>query len=407
MFANFKDTFIKKPQYSSAPPKAVMEAINKDLPEGFEYIYMQEGICRLDSSEGFNLEAENVQLPKEAENIMMPNNPTPEQIEQYLYNSQTVATIFPDKEGCFKINGKKIKARDIIKAPLKDFKFGEDIRLIMKPRPFPQPFEIVFSGNGYDKTMHIHRLPNNSLNIQHFESIDEYPLSVVYYVNTEKKEFTITFTLSAKNAKSVQDILSAYGIYNAFMDGKGKIDNEILLRETALSEKRISQQTIDFWRKLYELENIFEIKFDIKDGVTVRDSRYAEEIYRCIVQKKPYKVYKQYGKVRGKGIFQDENDISSRDKAIYFEFTAEKQYELLGQTISLKGVLGIFDACIEKLDFTSPSRDEFEIMLQNVDGKKMYESIMLFRTNEEVIEFRKNTDHIKIMEKADEIVSLE
>lgn len=405
MFSNFKDTFIRKPQYTSAPPKAVMDAINKDLPEGFYYVYEKEGFCRLEAIDGFNLESGIVKLTEDAKRIL-PDNPTFEQIEMYSYNSQTDVVLCPDEDGCFKINGEKIKAQDIVKTPLKELKF-EDIQLYMKPSPFPQPFKILFSGNGYDKTMNIHRTPNNSLDVQRFESIDKGPLSVVYYVDTKENKFTITFNLSIKNARNVYDALSAYGIYNAFMDGKGKIGGANFLETLTLPEKRVSQETIDFWEKLYKLEKVFGIAFDIKNGITVGDARSVEEVYRCIVQKKPYKIYKQYNSVKGSGIPQEVSDTISSDKEIYFEFSAEGHYELLGQEISLRGVFGIFGACIKNPVTVASNEEEFEIMLQTVEGKKMYESVMLFQTVDEAEEFRKNNEHIKMLEKADEIISIE
>ena len=405
MFADFKDTFIRKPQYISEPPKAVMEAINKDLPDGFKYVYVDKGLCRLDALEGFNIESGTIHLTEDAKGIL-PDNAPIEQIKQYSYNSQTDLVISPDEDGCFKINGNRIKAEEIVKAPLKNLSF-EKIRLYMKPSPFPEPFEMVFSGNGYDKTLHMQRTPHKSLYTQRFESVEKAPLSVVYYIDVHEIKFTITFNLCMKNAKTVLEVLSAYEIYNAFMDGKGKIGGIQFSESIQSSEKKISQETIDFWGKLYKLENVFGITFDIKDGIKVGDARCVEEIYRCIVQKKPYKTYKQYNSVKGQGITQEVSDTILSDKEIYFEFSTEGHYELLGQAILLKGVCGIFGACIKNIVSVSPSEEEFEILLQTVEGKRMYESVMLFQTDDEVDEFRKDNEHIKMMEKAEEIISIE
>lgn len=405
MFSNFKDTFIRKPQYISEPPKAVMDAISKDLPDGFKYVYESEGFCRLDAPEGFNIESGTIHLTEEEKSIL-PNNPSFEQIKQYSYNSQTDLVIAPDKDGCFKINGVRIKAQDIVKAPLKDLTF-ENMCMYMKPSPFPKPFEITFSGNGYDKTLHMQRTPHKSLCTQRFESIEKAPISVVYYVDVKVNKFTITFSLHTEGATTAFEVLSAYEIYNAFMDGNGKIGGTQFSESIPSLEKKVSQETIDFWKKLYKLEKVFGISFDIKNGITVGDARCIEEIYRCIVEKKPYKTYKQYNSVKRKGIPQEVSDTISSDKEIYFEFSTEGHYELLGQEILLKGVFGIFGACIKNPTPIFSSEDEFEIVLQTVEGKKMYESVMLFQTDYEVDKFRKNKDHIKIMEKADEIISIE
>lgn len=405
MFSNFKETFIKKPQYKSVPPQAVLDAINKDLPDGFEYVYANEGLCFLDVPEGFNIQSGTIHLAEEAKNVL-PNDPTFEQIEQYLYNSQTELVISPDKNGFYKINGVQIKAQNLLKAPLKNYTF-ENIQVLMKPSPFRQPFEIVFSGNGYDITLHMQRVPHNSLYIQQYESVEDTPISVVYYVDTKGKKFTITFNLCVKNAKTVLDVLTAYKIYNAFMEGNGKIGGVKFSGSVPSSAKKVSQEAIEFWEKLYNLEDVFKITFDIKDEITESMVTNVEKIYRCIIQKKPYKIYKQYKSVKGKGTTQDISKIISGDKEIYFEFNAETRHELFGQIILLKGIFGIFGACVNNQIPVSPGEEEFEIMLKNVEGKKMYESAMLFLTDDEVDKFRKNKNYLKIMAEADELTLMD
>ena len=38
MYSSFKDTFIKKPQFTVQTPEAVLRTIGKELPEGFRYV---------------------------------------------------------------------------------------------------------------------------------------------------------------------------------------------------------------------------------------------------------------------------------------------------------------------------------------------------------------------------------
>ena len=48
MFSNFRDTFIKKPQFTSKIPDAVLKTVGKTLPDGFRYVEDYDGYCRLD-----------------------------------------------------------------------------------------------------------------------------------------------------------------------------------------------------------------------------------------------------------------------------------------------------------------------------------------------------------------------
>lgn len=152
------DEAIESNQHSYTPPKAVIDAISTDLPQGFKYVYEDDGFCRLDADNGLNIESGKVLLSEDVKKIL-PKEPTIEQLKQYSYNSQTAIAIVPEDDGCFKINGNRIKAEEIVKAPLKNLSF-EKIRFYMQPSPFPEPFEMVFSGNGYDKTLHMQRTPH-------------------------------------------------------------------------------------------------------------------------------------------------------------------------------------------------------------------------------------------------------
>lgn len=406
MFSNFKDTFIRKPQYTSEPPKAVIDAISKDLPDGFNYVYESNGFCRIDADNGFNIKSGKILLSEEAKNIL-PQEPTIEQIKQYSYNSQTKIAIAPDDDGCFEINGKRIKAEKLISAPLENYRF-ENINFYMEPAPFPPPFEMVFSGNKYKKTMHIHRTPNKSLNVQRYESEEKEPLSVVYYVNVTEEKFTFTLNINVKNAKSVYDVLSSYKIYNAFIDGHGSIADTKVSNIKNVEKNRIPQEAIEFWEKLYKIEQFFNMTFDITNNITVADIRYVEEIYRCILKKKPYKSFKEYSSLKGKGTSKSSSNNIPINKEILFEFKTYRHYELLGQVIELKSLCGIFGASIKNvIPGNQRDNNNITIMLQPADGERMYESVMLFLTDQELEDFRNDKDHINLMKNAEEITLLE
>ena len=50
MFSNFKDAFIRKPQFTTQTPESVLDVLSKDLPDGFRYINDHDGFCRIDLS---------------------------------------------------------------------------------------------------------------------------------------------------------------------------------------------------------------------------------------------------------------------------------------------------------------------------------------------------------------------
>lgn len=47
--------------------------------------------------------------------------------------------------------------------------------------------------------------------------------------------------------------------------------------------------TIAFWEQLYDIEKIVKVSFDVSNGVYDRDVINVRELYRSIVEKKPFR----------------------------------------------------------------------------------------------------------------------
>ena len=122
MFSNFKDTFIKKPQFTIKTPDAVLETISKDLPEGFSYVYDHDGFCRIECEREMTFTALNIKLPDEAKSVFSGIDYNIDDILKYAYNSQKTIEILPDDEGCYTINGNRINSQDFIVSPMSDKK---------------------------------------------------------------------------------------------------------------------------------------------------------------------------------------------------------------------------------------------------------------------------------------------
>lgn len=405
MFSNFKDTFIKKPQYTIEPPQAVLDAISKDVPKGFCYIHDHEGMCRLETLEGFNLQSGKICLSETAKKVL-PKSPTLNDIMAYAYNSQADIQFMPDNDGCFMINGEKIKAVDMVRAPMRNIQF-ENVKFLLRPEPFPEPFKLKIGCDEYEVELLIKRMPNNSIDIREYESIDDKPISIRYKLNKLKK-ILLTINVDIKKANNALEVAQAYHIYNAFIEGKGMINNAKCSQSKMDSVKKISEDAIEFWDKLVQIEKYFEIQFDISDGITLSDARNIEEIYRCFIEKRPYRNDKIYNSVKGIGKFEQFKENINNNEEIYFEFVTSDVLKLLGRDIYVKALVGIFGAMIDKKKIpVSGECGEFEMFLATVPQKKMYEAVMLFATDEQLNIFRESSEHINIMENAIEIRSLE
>lgn len=149
MFSNFKNAFIKKPQFTIQPPAAVLDVLSKDLPEGFRYINDHDGFCRIDCDGVMDFGELRLQIPEDAQPLFAElERVSMKDILAYAQNSQTNIEVLPDVEGYYTVNDKKIKADKFVIAPLNGYQLKNGRLYIMAP-PFPDPFPIEVTGNGF------------------------------------------------------------------------------------------------------------------------------------------------------------------------------------------------------------------------------------------------------------------
>lgn len=400
MNTNFKETFITMPQFSGEPPQAILEAIK--APEGFRYMSNSNGMLVLDISSSVNISNKYIELPDYLKDIL-PTNYTSEQLLSYAYNSQKEIPLYP-KDGNYYIDGRYIPTEELVKVPLSDTKI-DNVHLILHPPTFPEPFPITLSGNDYEMVVTVERQPNDSLNEFLFESVGDSPLSIKYTVDIINRKFEITFTCKIKYAKSVEEVLSTYSIYNAFMMSEGSINSIKLNRGTVHSDTMIPQDAIEFWKKLYKLEKKLSVLFEIKNDILKRDILHVEQIYRCLIDCKPYKTYKNFLSIRGSFSRNFPKEIFKDNRDLYLEFISDKEYNLLGQKISLHAIYGVFNACLvaDQLD-KFHENEETELLIEPCRDRKMYESTMLYTKKEDLNDFKNSENYIEILKEAKEII---
>lgn len=403
MFSNFKNAFVRRTQYTLAPPKAILDVINTEVPEGFEYKHVGEGMYVLDAPEGIDIQSGTMVVPEIAKKIFGDVDKIDiEKIKQYAYNSQTNIPINPDRDGCFIVNGKKINMRDFIKAPLKDVKM-ESFQFIMVPPKFPDAFPITISGDGYELAVLIQRKPINSIDEIMFETVEEAPITLRYIYNTTS--YKCTFNLSTNNAcrKSVIDIVKANHIFNACIAGRGCIAGVKL--DEADNIKMIPKETIEFWDAVLQLENELNVKFNPLEELTHEAIDKIYELYHSFVIKDSFKKYEKYTNVKGQGHMEKfAEDIDMIGKEMFFEFVEDETVELLGVCLEYYGLVGIYGAVITDIVIPEHNQNgEFVIELNDADGKKMYAAKRYFLTQEELENYRKNESHIEELQNSKEL----
>ena len=406
MFSNFKDTFIRKPQFRSEPPQAVLDTISRKLPEGFRYVHDHDGFCRIHSDE-FSISPTHVRLPLKAESLFSDGKYTERDIMDYCYNAQETIEFVPDEHGCFTVNGQKIPLTDFVKAPLKG-KMMVDGKLYLQPPPFPEPFSITLSGDNKSIDVVVQRQAINSRTAIKFESVDDSPLRLSYVIEqiSDKTDFNITVSLQP--VKSAKDTLLAKLIYNDILSGRGCIAGSPLYLKEDFKDKLVPVETIEFWQKVVSLEGCFSVETDATTELTIDRIKNVDALYRCFVERTPFKEYRSFTSLKGQGKFREEavgHAARCAGKEILFEFTQEDTVQFLDVDIECYALLAIFGAAIGEI--TTPQNEEtgdFLILLKPVPEKRMFMSVQYFASLEELDTFRSDGRHTTTMRDATELV---
>lgn len=403
MFSNFKAAFKEKPSYESEIPEGILKAISEPLPDGFKYVNVENGICRIETDGEFVVGSDSIKLPENAKQIFN-EKISMDEIWTYLYNSQQQAEILPDKDGCYKINGIAFKASELIVAPFRNNIVQESTHFYMVPPKFPEAHSIEIGSDEYRRNIVIQQKANNSTTVFKFDSIDDEALNISFSIDSKTDKFTFTIGVYENKAKTIDEIVKANEIYNAFMTGHGYICgvNVPLADEYKGNEK--PEEVVEFWKKVLELEKYLGARFKPGEDITMGLVNSVSVLYDCLIKKIPYKKYEKYENVSGKGFHEKAGmDKDMIGKEIYFEMSAECSVDIMGSKISLYQLIGIFKAVVVNQRLPKKGTEEdFYIELDAKDGEKMYSGNMLFTKEEELKQYRDNPEHIQELREAKE-----
>ena len=406
MFSNFKDTFVKKPQFTMKTPESVLDVISKDLPEGFRYIEDHDGFCRLDCDGVMDFTPVCIRLPEEAKPLFaQKNNFSMNDVVAYAYNAQQNIDLIPDKDGCYTVNGQKIAADKFIIAPMKNWQL-KDGRMCITAPPFPPPFPIEVAGNGFSLTLMVQRQPVNSITEVKIATVEETALCMNYSFDPTKKNGKMKINITMCSSKSVSDVLASKEIFNAFIQGKGTLCGMPIKTDEENQVSVVPDEVIQFWHKIVEIEKVFNVKFDASQELVFEDVKRVEELYRCLIEKEPFKTYLKDNTVRGTGKFDEilnEEGIKV-GKEILFEYEERIQMELLGVVLKFSALVGIFDSMIGEIKMPEDGiSGDFLMKLLPAKGKRMYAATQYYLEENAPEIARKNHDHIQKFQEAREL----
>lgn len=402
MFSNFKVAFKDRPSYKTKTPQAVLDAISEELPPGFKYVDMSDGLCGIDIDGEVVLGTCNIELPDTLKG-KLPENPLMSDIWTYVYNAQKEIEIDPDKDGCYTINGELIKAEDFVKAPLINIKLKE-AHFFMIPPPFPAPFPIEIGTDGYTMELLVKRQPYESIVANKFSSVDDKIIKLIYVVDFKTEKISINLSIELERAKTIQDIVNANHIFNAFNMGKGLIAGAEIPVSNKNQLGNAYEDTMLFWDKIFALQDYFRIEFIPDNKITIELANKVEEFYQCFIHKKPFKLFKNFEVVSGIGNNKIDDIQEMIGNEVYFEMVHIEEFTLFGVELEYYKLIGIFGAVVKLVNTSNEnSNNDFDITLETRNDKQMYSSTLYFNDKEELDLFRDKSEHITSLKNADEL----
>lgn len=404
MFSNFKDTFIKKPKFTTQIPQSVLDMLSHELPEGFQYVNDHDGFCRIDCNDTMNFEDMRFQIPKEAKPIFEKlDKITINDIIAYAQNTQTNIEILPDSDGNFTVNGEKININKFIIAPLKGIQL-KDKKLYIMALPFPAPFPIEVAGNGFSLTLMVQRQVINSITKIKIGTVSKSALNLNYtFDSTEEGKLTLNITTSPSSSAS--DILASKEIFNAFIRGEGTLCDAKISSNKNNIINLIPDEVIQFWHQIVDVEKALNIKFDVSQDISLDDIKLVKELYRSFVENLPFRTNLKDITLRGVGEFyQNYKNVVEIGKEILFEYTETVENNLLGVSIKYYRLTCIFGGAVSDIWGQDEGvLGDFFIKLCKAEGKKMYSSTLCFLDENELETFRKDRKNITDLKAATEL----
>ena len=392
MFVDFNKVFSKTPQTNLKIPKELAEQLSTNLPDGFHYVIDKNTNNIVISTVDEQDVVVNgiIICPTDAQLETLGSNYEFGDLMKLCYNSQTPIPV-KLKDGKFvSINGQDVSVDRLAYNPFKPYSIIPDSTRIVPPH-FPSAFSIPVGCEKGTIYLTINRVPNNSVDVATFESESNHCFSIKYSINSKTDFFSITMNVNPKYAKTVKEILDAYNIYNAFVEGKGTIAGISIDAKLQVSEtSKFDEDAIHFWERVYELETKLGVAFlppfaemDFDDICNI------EEVYQNIIKNTPVRKNRCINTITSKWDFSKDSAVEETiGKPVCFEYEGTSTIELFGITIELP-----FDAYIFNAKLSDYKKDdntgECTLFLESEsEEKRMFESILRFLTNEDLTDYK-------------------
>ena len=388
MFVDFNRVFNESDMEKTNLPVALVKYLSSELPDGLRYMADENGYCHI-MSESASLTIGGFQFDlSEDQKKILGDNATLDDVLKYSYNSQRTIPLNLIKPGMIILNGQEVPIEKMSYNPYNPIK-GTKHLFFAEPPKFSGSFQVSIGGNGYETVLDVARVPNESVNVSKYESKDDKPLKIVYYLNEVDKSTNLTMTAQLKNAETVQELLETMQIYNAYISGKGNMCG-IDLKEISniKNRKRFNSKTIKFWEKVLKLEQLLRVEFVLPyDDITYNTACEVEQLYQNLIMNKPIRDNRQIESLKsGCEVNNEEQIKNSIGGLLMFQFEGTQEFNLFGVKRTLPCFVCIFNA---KLKDYYRENDKFKLMIEDKSSDEpMFSSTLCFADEEKLALFK-------------------
>ncbi len=395
MCANFRKAFESK---NISVPDSILKQLEKDLPDGFKYKSLDDGTCIM-IPDDINkiIKKESFVLPKYLENKNI------NEILQYSYSSQEPLKL---KENIPLDDGILI-VKDMLKFPFRteEVSLGE---IVLVPSPFYE-FNLELSGNGVKKNITMKRQKSKSINQIIFKRVDSRDLDFSYVLDSKSSKIKFRININFEQCDSIEELINNLKLYKSFGDGTIKISGTNIGKEGHNFKINIDRNaldsTIDFYEKLLKITKLINIDIKPKSSIDNEDIYCVEELYRTLIDNKPYKEYIQINKLNITMLDELHKDLISNNEGFAFHSSCKYECNILGYSIELPSIIAIYNIVITDVKILNSNKYiDYELDISNAKGKKIYRSCIHFKDEDAHNNYIKNIGNIiKELEDAEEI----
>ncbi|EKS8379422.1 abortive phage resistance protein [Bacillus thuringiensis] len=382
MFANFKKAFKRDESNNKNIPKAILDAMSDNLPNGLVYAQIDKEYCKVVPEKGdvtFKFDKLKIKVPKHIKLT------TVDELSEFLYRTQQELVTNTDS---IIINGEEIEMSEYIQSPYKEID-PDSYKFTITPASFgdPVPLKIEYAEAGIKKEFLIARQPLADMNKSLFKSVNSDVLELKFTIDEEQKNLKFNVNLDIKKAYTVLEVIEAFKVYIAFIDGEIKIDGIRLNSVPNEKEKAAASAALEYWEMVQTVSEKLKVQFKPNEGDDDKNAEWIAKLYRSFVENKSYKqrsgtttfVTKSKEDLVGNELLLDQGPMA-------LQYALSEEVNVYGANIQLYSAKALLNCKVQSVIPVEDRVEEYEFKVIPATDEGIYKAARHFSTEEDLNE---------------------